>query len=185
MGARYLREILTPEVLAAQERQYGRTYARPDADIAAAEAPLDADAIAFLAERDSIYLATVTSDGWPYIQHRGGPKGFIRALDDHTIAFADLKGNRQLVSTGNLATSDRIALFAMDYPARTRLKLRGHARVHAAADVPELVAKLLVKSPKLVERVIEIEITATDWNCPAHITPRYTLEEIRALTGGS
>lgn len=168
MGARYLREVLTPDVLAAQQRTYGRTYAVPTAEQAAEEPPLDDDAIAFLAARDSVYLATVTSDGWPYLQHRGGPPGFLRAVGPSTIAFEDKKGNRQLVTLGNLATNDRIALIAIDYPSRTRLKLRGHARVVESAG----------------KRTIEIDVVATDWNCPAYITPRYTAEEIRALAAG-
>ena len=140
------------------------------------------DEISFIQARDSFYMATVTEKGWPYIQHRGGPTGFLHVLNSTSLAFADYKGNRQLLSTGNLAQSDRVALFLMDYPQRTRLKILGHARVADAREHPDLVAQLAgpdVQSS--VERLFFIDVVAFDWNCPQHITPRYTAEEIKAL----
>ena len=144
------------------------------------EDPLGADEQAFIAERDSFYMATVTSDGWPYVQHRGGPAGFLKVLDPQTLGFADLKGNRQLLSTGNVAASDRVSLFLMDYPRRERLKLLGRARVLDARQNHDL-ADQLSPAPSLrgkVERLFLIDVISFDWNCPQHITPRYTEAEV-------
>lgn len=136
----------------------------------------------FIGRRDSFYLATVTADGWPYVQHRGGPKGFLRVLDDRTIAFADFAGNAQFVSAGNLETNDRVALFLMDYPNQARLKVIGHARV-VEADA-ELEAKVAVPGyAARVQRVIVVEVVAFDWNCSQHITPRWTEEEVETVMG--
>jgi predicted pyridoxine 5'-phosphate oxidase superfamily flavin-nucleotide-binding protein len=178
MAGRYLETYFTPEVLAAQAHYYGRSQAippQPERD------PLGAEEAGFIAHRDSFYMATVTSDGWPYIQHRGGPPGFLKVLDPQTLGFADLKGNRQLLSTGNLAASDRVSLFLMDYPRRERLKILGHARVLDARGHGELVDQL-TPTPELrdkVERLILIKVISFDWNCPQYITPRYTDEEVR------
>lgn len=178
MGERFLHELFTPEVLRAQDAAYGRHWARPPKREAEGLGP---DEQAFLAERDSFYLATVTSEGWPYVQHRGGPKGFLHALDDRTLAFADLKGNRQLISTGNLEGGGKVALIAVDYPRRERLKVLGHARLVRPADDPALAAKLTAGNLRAVERLMVIDVVAADWNCPAYITPRYTVDEIEAL----
>jgi uncharacterized protein len=136
----------------------------------------------FVAQRDSLYLASVTVDGWPYIQHRGGPKGFLRILDDRTLAFADFAGNKQYITAGNLATNDRVALFLMDYPNQARLKIIGHGKI--VEGDPELEAKVAVAGYKAkIERVIIIALTAFDWNCSQHITPRWTAEEVQAAAG--
>ena len=180
MARKYMELSVTPAVQAAQGHYYGRAQRFP-ADTASAPTPLSSDETAFIAERDSFYLATVSETGWPYVQHRGGPKGFLRVLDPHTLAFADLGGNRQLLSTGNLnAGNDRIALFLMDYPQRARLKIMGHARVLDARDEPALAKKVAGEQSALgnTERVFIIDIVSFDWNCPQHITPRYTEEEI-------
>jgi len=133
---------------------------------------------AFLAERDSFYMASVSETGWPYVQHRGGPRGFLRVLDDKTIGFADFSGNRQYISVGNLQRDDRVALILMDYPNRTRLKLYGHARTIGAED-GETLARLIVDGYKArIERGLLIEVAAFDWNCPQHITPRFTLDKV-------
>jgi predicted pyridoxine 5'-phosphate oxidase superfamily flavin-nucleotide-binding protein len=127
-------------------------------------------------------MATVSETGWPYIQHRGGKIGFLRVLGPSALSFADYKGNRQLLSTGNLASSDRVALFLMDYPQRTRLKIMGHARVEDAREHPDLVAQLADPDvERNVERLFFIDVVSYDWNCPQHITPRYTLAEIEEL----
>lgn len=133
----------------------------------------------FIAARDSFYLGTVTEDGWPYIQHRGGPEGVLHIIDGHTLAFADFAGNKQYITAGNLATNDRVALFLMDYPHQARLKLIGHARIVEAGTDPALEAKLKdPKYPAKVERFIVINVTAFDWNCSQHITPRFTEKEL-------
>ncbi len=133
----------------------------------------------FILARDSFYLATVGETGWPYIQHRGGERGFLHVLDDHTIGFADYRGNRQYISLGNLGHDDRVALFLMDYPSRTRLKILGHATVHEGEGAKQFVEQLSTsEGRKLVERAIIIRVDAFDWNCQQHITPRYTEEQI-------
>jgi uncharacterized protein len=127
-------------------------------------------------------MATVSETGWPYVQHRGGRPGFLRVLSPTALAFADYKGNRQLLSTGNLTVNDRVTLFFMDYPQRTRLKILGHARVEDARQHPELVAQLAeAEVRRLVERLFLIEVVSFDWNCQKYITPRYTAAEIQEL----
>ena len=136
----------------------------------------------FIAGRDSFYVASVTEDGWPYVQHRGGPKGFLRVLDGKTLAFADFSGNKQYITAGNLATNDRVALFLMDYPEQARLKVIGHARV--VEGDRELEAKVRVAGyPAKVDWVMVMEVVGFDWNCSQHITPRWTREEIEAVMG--
>ena len=141
---------------------------------------LTAEETDFLAARDSFYMATVTEDGWPYVQHRGGPPGFVKVLGPNQLGFADFSGNRQMISTGNLAASDRVALFFMDYPRKERLKLLGHVRVLDAREHPQLTDQLS-PTPELrgsVERVFLIDVTAFDWNCPKYLTPRFTEAEV-------
>lgn len=136
----------------------------------------------FIARRDSFYLASVTEDGWPYIQHRGGPRGFLRVLDGKTLAFADFLGNKQFITAGNLATNDKVALFLMDYPNQARLKIIGHARI--VEGDRELEAKVRVPGyPAKVEWAMVIDVAGYDWNCSQHITPRWTQEEIEAVLG--
>jgi predicted pyridoxine 5'-phosphate oxidase superfamily flavin-nucleotide-binding protein len=135
----------------------------------------------FIEARDGFYLATVSESGWPYLQHRGGPTGFVRVLDGKTLGYADFRGNRQYVTTGNLAHDDRTALFFMDYAQRARLKLLGHARIIDAAEAPELAARLAVPGyPARVERAVLITVESYEWNCHQHITPRYTEAEFAA-----
>jgi predicted pyridoxine 5'-phosphate oxidase superfamily flavin-nucleotide-binding protein len=136
----------------------------------------------FIAARDSFYMATVSETGWPYIQHRGGPAGFVRVLDEKTIGLADFRGNRQYVSVGNLQTEDRVSLFLMDYPNRARLKILGRARIVDANDKETLQRLSMPEYKAQVERGILISIEAFDWNCPQHITPRFTLAEIEEGT---
>jgi len=129
--------------------------------------------------RDSFYMATISENGWPYIQHRGGRPGFLHVVNPTRLAFADYKGNRQLLSTGNLAVNDRVCLFLIDYRQRTRLKILGHARVEDARKHPELVAQLAEPEiRRFVERVFLIDVVSFDWNCPKYITPRYTAAEV-------
>jgi uncharacterized protein len=132
---------------------------------------------AHIAERDTFYLATVSETGWPYVQHRGGPRGFLKVVDDQTLAFADYRGNRQYLSLGNLATNDRASIILMDYPHRRRLKLLGHMR---AVPVDGPLAALVTDLAKALqpERIMVFTLDAFDWNCPKYITPRYTEAEI-------
>src|SRR5580693_1089073 len=134
---------------------------------------------AFIAARDSFYMATVSESGWPYVQHRGGPPGFIRMLDDKTLAIADYRGNRQYISVGNLATGGRAALIMVDYPNRRRLKIYAHVEVKNLADNPELAAAVATPGYKAKpERVLLFHLDAFDWNCPPHITPRFSEAEL-------
>jgi predicted pyridoxine 5'-phosphate oxidase superfamily flavin-nucleotide-binding protein len=176
MAERFMQNVLTPSVLAAQEHYYGR---RASISSAPERDPLTDEERTFIEARDSFYMATITESGWPYIQHRGGHPGFLRVVSPTQLAFADYKGNRQMLSTGNLAANDRVALFLMDYPRRERLKILGHARVEDARQHPELVAKLAEPDVhRLVERLFFIEVISFDWNCPKYITPRYTAAEV-------
>lgn len=178
MAAKFLQLTLTPGVCRTQERAYGRHAVAPK------DTPDDAltdEEAAFIAARDSFYLATVNEHGWPYLQHRGGPPGFLHVRDPHTLAFADLRGNRQLQSTGNLAGSDRVALFLMDYPRRERLKILGHARVVERAADPKLLEAVTPPGlERAAERAMVIRVAGFDWNCPQYITPRFTEAEIGA-----
>jgi predicted pyridoxine 5'-phosphate oxidase superfamily flavin-nucleotide-binding protein len=134
---------------------------------------------AFVQARDSFYMATVSQSGWPYVQHRGGPAGFLKVLDEKTLAFADYRGNRQYVSLGNVASDDRTALFLMDYPNRKRLKILAHMSVRDLAAEPELAERLASPGYKgRPERAFVLRLEAFDWNCPQHITPRFSAAEI-------
>ncbi len=179
MSNKFQQLAFTPNVLAAQKSAYGRTY---DVDRDTAVDPLGLDERAFIEARDSFFMATVSESGWPYVQHRGGPAGFVRAIDESTLAFADLRGNRQLVSVGNLASNDRVAAIFVDFAAQQRLKLFARAELVAPAARPELAA-LLTESAhrKRVERLVLLHVVGFDWNCPQHITPRYTLAEVEAV----
>jgi predicted pyridoxine 5'-phosphate oxidase superfamily flavin-nucleotide-binding protein len=139
----------------------------------------DAEAT-FIAARDSFYMATVSETGWPYVQHRGGPPGFLKVLGPRQLAFADFRGNMQLISAGNAARNDRVSLILMDYRHRQRLKILGHIRFEDAsrADAQIVKAVQLPDYRGRVERVGVIEVEAFDWNCPQHITPRFTEAEV-------
>ena len=176
MAHKFLDLTFTPEVLAAQEHYYGRPQVLPPAT---QDDPLGPDEIDFIQSRDSFYLGSVSETGWPYIQHRGGPPGFSKVISPNEIVFADYKGNHQMLSTGNLATNDRVTLFLMDYPQRVRLKLLGHAEVLDGRDHPELVQQIAApEMVRLTERIFKIRIVSFDWNCPKYITPRYTAAEV-------
>jgi predicted pyridoxine 5'-phosphate oxidase superfamily flavin-nucleotide-binding protein len=179
MARRFQELAQTDAVKRAQEYYYGKSQqVRGGLDRDA----LTHDEIEFIQARDSFYMGTVSETGWPYIQHRGGPAGFLRVLGPSSLAFADYKGNRQLLSTGNLTKSDRVTLFLMDYPHQTRLKIMGHARIEDARQHPELVAQLATPEVReSVERLFFIDVVSFDWNCPQHITPRYTAAEIEEV----
>jgi uncharacterized protein len=134
---------------------------------------------AFIELRDSFYMASVSETGWPYVQHRGGPPGFLHVLDERTLAFADFRGNRQYISVGNLTTNDRVALILMDYPRRRRLKILAHAEMKDLASDDMLATQLRIPSYQAkVERAVVLHLEAFDWNCPQHITPRFSEAEL-------
>ena len=165
MALKFLATTFTPSVRAAQAHYYDRSPkppSAPDRDT------LTLEETDFLTARDSFSMATVAEDGWPYVQHRGGPPGFLKVLGPNQLGFADFGGNRQMISTGNLTVSDRVALFFMDYTRKERLKLLGHVRVLDAREHPQL-ADQLAPTPALrgsVERLFLIDVIAFDWNCP-------------------
>jgi uncharacterized protein len=180
MGHRFAELAFTPNVRAMQELQGSRAhYAKMEGGEPFNDALTEREA-QFLSERDSLYMASVSETGWPYVQHRGGPPGFLKVIDPHTIGFADFRGNRQYVSVGNLANNDRVALILVDYPNRSRLKLLGHAQIVTPEQKELLVALHTPGYPARVERGLLIKVAAFDWNCPQHITPRYTQAEFRA-----
>jgi hypothetical protein len=172
---RFSELAFTPGVKAVQTAMGSRrAYARLEGQGPEPDA-LGEDEARFLGERDSFYMASVGETGWPYVQHRGGPRGFVTVLDPHTLAFADLRGNRQYISVGNAGHDDRVALIFVDYPNRARLKVLAHARLVARADDPALFARVAGDTP--AERVFVLRIEGLDWNCPQYITPRFTEEE--------
>ncbi len=176
MAEKFLDITFTNSVLQAQELYFGRSH---PIHSSAPRDPLTGDEMDFIRARDSFYISTVSETGWPYLQHRGGHPGFLHVIDLNGLAFADYRGNRQLLSTGNLAVNDRVCLFLMDYPQRTRLKILGHARVEDARDHPELVKRYAsVEAQRIVERVFLIDVVSYDWNCQKYIIPRYTTTEI-------
>jgi len=177
---RYSSDVaFTPAVKAAQERLGSRqAYARMEANGGWAT-ELDDDVIAFIAAQTSFLFATASADGQPYIQHRGGPAGFLRVLDPRTLAFADFRGNRQYISIGNLAENPRVHLFLIDYAQRQRVKLWGTARV--VDDDPALIASLHTAAyDARPERAIVIDLAAWDANCPQHIPQRFEAADVAA-----
>ncbi len=181
MATKYLDLMFTDAVWRAQTQYYGqagRIMGAPDRD------PLGQAEAEFIATRDSFYLGSISESGWPYVQHRGGPAGFLRVINETTLVFADYKGNRQLLSTGNLSVNDRVALFLMDYKNRERLKILGHARIEDARVHPELTEQVTdLDMRSSVERLVFIDVVSFDWNCPKYITPRYSADEVEELTG--
>ncbi len=175
----------TPAVKAAQQRDGSRaSYARNfEGSAEMVNQRLGDDETHFIAQQRSFYMATVSETGWPYVQHRGGPAGFLKVLDDQTLAFADFAGNRQLISVGNLANNDRVALILVNYANRVRLKVLGHLQVHDLAGNAALARRLHSDGYKArPQRSLEIRVAGFDWNCPQHIPMRIDAEDVqRAL----
>lgn len=185
MRRRFFDLAFTPTVRAEQERRGSRAaYA---AITAGGEGEASADVLSqrellFIEARDSFYLATVSETGWPYVQHRGGPAGFVHLLDAKTLGWADFAGNRQYVSVGNTAADDRVAMIFIDYPQQRRLKVLGHMRAFDADERPDLALQLGIEGyDARVERFVMVTVEAFDWNCPQHITRRFTLAEIEKM----
>jgi len=198
MAHQFANLIFTDSVMRAQAEFGSRGKQARFAQLAGPNDELGQAEAEFIAARDSFYMATVNQEGWPYVQHRGGPPGFLRALGPKRLAYADFRGNTQLVSMGNSLSNDRVSLILVDYPNRRRLKLLGHLKYHDvrhlqdAAEVgeehsaipvdlaTELAAVALPGYRARIERLATIDVVAFDWNCPQHITRRYTLEELKA-----
>jgi predicted pyridoxine 5'-phosphate oxidase superfamily flavin-nucleotide-binding protein len=182
MARNYRHTLFNDAVKALQERHGSRAaYLKMDVGADGTPDALTAKELDYIALRDSFYMASVNGDGWPYMQHRGGPAGFLRHIDGNRIGFADYRGNKQYISTANLAGNDRVSLFLMDYPNKDRLKLVGHAHSVELADDPELVTSLMPDGYRAVpERAFLIDVIGWEWNCSQHITPRFTEAEISA-----
>jgi predicted pyridoxine 5'-phosphate oxidase superfamily flavin-nucleotide-binding protein len=174
----FLDIAVTPSVRAAQAAM-GADRVWRDFEGQRAFDAFTANEAAFIAERDSFYMATVSETGWPYVQHRGGPPGFLKVVDAKTLAFADYRGNRQYISVGNIDANDRVALILMDYAGKARLKI--YARVEAVAleANPELAERVATAGYRgQPERILLLHLATFDWNCPQHITPRFTEMQI-------
>lgn len=182
MPTSFPRIAFTASVRAQQEKHGSRRqYERMEA--MRAEDGLTDREVEFISGRDSFYMATAGENGYPYVQFRGGPRGFLKALDAHTLAYADFRGNRQYISVGNLEKNSRAALILMDYANRRRLKIYATIETRDASEAPELIATLADPGyPAVVERAMLLRVDAFDWNCPQHIVPRYTLEEVQAAS---
>jgi ferredoxin-NADP reductase/predicted pyridoxine 5'-phosphate oxidase superfamily flavin-nucleotide-binding protein len=180
MARAFAKIAFTPNVQAVQTRMGSRDAYRT-VELGVTEAvTLGSDEVDFISERDSFYQGTVSENGWPYVQHRGGPTGFLKVLGPQTIGYADFSGNRQYISVGNLVGDNRVSLFLMDYPGQRRLKIWGRARLIDEATEPDLVARLESPSYRApVERGVVITVEALDWNCPKHITPRFTEHQVK------
>jgi predicted pyridoxine 5'-phosphate oxidase superfamily flavin-nucleotide-binding protein len=174
----YLDLAFTPAVLALQEERGARGVHGPVSD---GPIQLDPAEIDHITERDSFYMATVSEDGWPYVQHRGGDVGFVKVLGPTTLGWVERFGNRQYLGTGNITANGRIALIFVDYPGRTRLKLSGEATYHGQPST-ELLADLDGLDIRN-DGVITVEVTATAWNCPKLLTPRYSAEQVASVVG--
>ena len=180
MSRRFAEIAFTPTIREQQRKRGSRNaYERVEqsADLGDRLGPHEKE---FIGERDSFYMASISETRWPYVQHRGGPKGFLHIFDDRTIGFADLRGNKQYISVGNLKNNDRVTLFLMDYPGQRRLKILGHAKVfEGGPEAEKLLAQIqMLEEQSPAERVMIVHVAAFDWNCPQHITPRYTQEEL-------
>ena len=182
MSHKFYDLTFTKSVKAAQEK-YGsrRNYARFEGGKPDFYGLSDAER-EFIEQRDGFYMATVNGENQPYIQFRGGESGFLKVLDDKTLGFADFRGNLQYISVGNLNENKKAALFLMDYPNQTRLKILANVEVIDAKDAPQLIEKLTVPNYKArIERAMILHVEAFDWNCPQHITPRFTMDEIKQM----
>jgi predicted pyridoxine 5'-phosphate oxidase superfamily flavin-nucleotide-binding protein len=180
MGHKFAEIAFTPAVRELQEALGSRAHYAAMEDGPDFNDALGEPEATFIGARDSFYMASVSETGWPYMQHRGGPIGFVRVLDAKTLGFVDFRGNRQYISTGNVGRDDRVSLFFMDYPNRLRLKVLGRAQLIDSSS--ELLAKLRLPGYRgLVERGFIIHVEAFDWNCPQHITRRYSEAEIQEL----
>lgn len=183
--SRHFAAIAYTASVRASQRRYGGRDLGETADLAHEDetgqprAELGPRECEFIAARDSFYLSTVSESGWPHVQHRGGPTGFLQVFGPTTLAFADLSGNRQYVSVGNLSQNDRAALILIDYPNRRRLKILGHVEMDDTATVNQKLLAKMKFSGSNVERIMFIRIAAFDWNCSHHITPRFTENEWR------
>ena len=182
MPRKFAEITFTPSVKAAQEYYGSRDHNLPFEHMDDPGDTLGEAEAAFIQARDGFYQATVTEDGWPYVQYRGGPAGFLKVFDEKTVAYPDFRGNIQYLSVGNMNGNDRVALILMDYANRRRLKIWARSRIVHRDDDPVLLDRLALPEYRaLVERAVVLTVEARDWNCPQHITPRFTEPEIASM----
>ncbi|NOT48741.1 MAG: pyridoxamine 5-phosphate oxidase [Acidobacteria bacterium] len=182
MANRFHEIAFTPAVKKVQEKygtrkHYAKSELGPDKNYLLGDAESD-----FIASRDGFYFATAGETGHPYIQFRGGPRGFLKVLDETKLGFADFRGNLQYISVGNLQTNARAALFLMDYANRRRLKILATVEIFEADERPDLIKDLADTAYEAkIERAVIFNVEAFEWNCPQHITPKYSLDEVRVM----
>lgn len=180
MPQQYARIAFTDEVKEAQQANGSRRAMQRFEEADFDNDVLGPDEEQFIAERDGFYLATASSSGWPYVQYRGGPPGFVHVIDETTLAWAELRGNRQYISHGNLTADKRASVFLMDYARQQRLKIFGSIQLLDQDQHPELRARTMPSTPRTqIQRLALLHVHAYDWNCPQHITPRYTAAELQ------
>jgi predicted pyridoxine 5'-phosphate oxidase superfamily flavin-nucleotide-binding protein len=181
MGHKFAEIAFTTEIKKVQSEQKSRAgYARWERNIDVNQL-LRQQEIDFIRNRDSFYMASVSETNWPYVQHRGGPEGFLKVIDEKTIGFADYSGNRQYISTGNFRNNDRVSLFLMDYPSKSRLKILGRIKTISGDNTDELSPLVSSDFSARIERGFIIHIEGFDWNCPKYITPRYTETQMKNI----
>lgn len=172
-------DLATSESVMAAQREMGAAHLWAPGQVHRQFTTFTANERTFISERDSFYVASVSQNGWPYVQYRGGPTGFLKVIDEVTLAFADFRGNRQYISVGNLDANGRLALILVDYPRRARLKILVHAERLSLDAEPALSEQVVEPSYRgRPERIIRLRLAAFDWNCPQHIVPRFTEAEI-------
>lgn len=182
MRDKFYQTLFTDSVKTRQDadgvrEKYDHVAARVD------QAGLSEDEKQFIETRTSFYMASVSESGWPYVQHRGGPAGFVKVLDDTQLGFADYRGNKQYISAGNTDTDDRVSLFFMDYPLKSRLKMLARARFMEPDPNPRLTQQLIQDGAPAPERLVLLTVEGFDWNCPKYITPRFDEAEMAQLIG--
>ncbi|MDX8411429.1 MAG: pyridoxamine 5'-phosphate oxidase family protein [Mariprofundaceae bacterium] len=183
MNQNFTKFAFTDSVKNEQER-YGTRHSYARMETSGDRYVLTDAETLYIRSRDSFYMATMGENGWPYVQFRGGSKGFLKVIDDTTLGYADFRGNGQYISTGNMQAGNKAALILMDYPSQQRLKIWTETKIIAAEQDVKLMRQLEMPDYKArIERLVILTVQAYDWNCPQHITPRYTVEEIKALTG--
>ena len=182
MTDRYLEIATSDTVKDLQERWGSRSaYSRLESGPLTSK-QLGPEEIAFIEAQDSFFLASLNESGWPYIQHRGGPPGFLRVLGNNQLGFPDFKGNRQYLSFGNIQKNPRVSLFLIDYPARARLKIFGNAKLVEGDSVPYALREIENESgATTTERGVIIQVEAFHWNCPKYIVPRFTEAQVRTV----
>ncbi len=182
MAQNFTKYAFTDSVREAQEKYGSRKSYQKMEEFGPDQSKIFQREMEFIKKRDSFYMSSVGENGWPYVQFRGGPQGFLKIIDQETLGFADFRGNMQYISTGNINATKKVALILLDYPTRTRLKIWAESEIHDPEAHPDLVEKLVDPEYKAkVERLVVFHIKAFDWNCPQHITPRFTLDEFSDL----